>query len=143
MRIYSERTMPTTSLYTKAKEKLLRGQIDLVGATIKVILFKNTYPQDLVNDEFLSQVEIYRLGTDQTLSSKTVAGGAFAAADITFPTVPAGDTSEGVGLYVDTGNPATSSLLLYTDDIQGFPVATSGANIGVAWDKGQYKIFAI
>ena len=77
--------------YAKGKEKILSGDIAWVTDTIKVMLVKNTYPQNLATDEFLDDVEAYRLNTDQTLGSKTVAGGIFDAGDATFTAVTAGE----------------------------------------------------
>jgi len=46
-------------------------------------------------------------------------------------------------IWKDTGNPATSPLLLYIDTIGGFPLATNGGDITVAWNDGAYKIFSL
>ena len=131
------------ALYAKGKEKILSGAIDLVSDTIKVLLVKNTYPQNLATDEFLSDVSGYRLNTDQTLGSKSVAAGVFDAGDATWSAVTAGDISEGVVVYKDTGVAGTSPLLAYIDTITGFPLATNGGDITAAWDNGAYKIFSL
>lgn len=129
--------------YAKGKEKILSADIDWVTDTIKVMLVKNTYPQNLATDEFLDDVEAYRLNTDQTLSGKSITTGVFDAADPTWTAVTAGDTSEGVVIYKDTGSAATSPLLIYIDSITGFPLATNGGDITAAWDNGAYKIFSL
>ena len=131
------------ALYSKGKEKILSAAVDFVTDTIKVMLVKNTYPQNLASDEFLSSVEAYRLNTDQTLAAKSVASGAFDAGDATFAAVTAGDTSEGVVIYKDTGSAATSPLIAYIDVITGFPLATNGGDITIQWDNGAYKIFSL
>jgi len=131
------------ALYAKGKEKILSKAISLTADTIKVILVKNTYPQNLATDEFLTDVSAYRLGTDQTLGSKTVAAGVFDAGDVTYTAVTTGDTSEGVVIYMDTGVAATSPLLFYIDTITGFPLATNGGDIVIQWDNGAYKIYAM
>lgn len=131
------------ALYAKGKEKMLSGAINFSGDTIKAILVKNTYPQNLATDEFLTDVSAYRLNADQTLGSKSVTAGVFDAADATWTAVTTGDTSEGVVLYKDTGVAGTSPLLAYIDTITGFPVATNGGDITVQWDNGAYKIFSL
>lgn len=131
------------AFYTKGKEKILSGSINWVTDTIKAMLVKNTYPQNLATDEFVADISAYRLNTDQTLTGKTVSGGIFDAGDATYTAVTAGDTSEGVVIYKDTGNPATSPLLIYVDTITGFPLATNGGDITIAWDNGAYKIFSL
>ncbi len=129
--------------YAKGKEKVLSGAINFPADTLKAILVKNTYPQNLAADEFLPDVSAYRLNADQTLAGKSVTGGAFDASDITYPTVTAGDTSEGVVIYKDTGVAATSPLLLYIDTITGFPLGTNGGDVTVQWDNGTYKIVSL
>lgn len=133
----------TNAVYTKGKEKILSAAINLVSDTIKVALVKNTYPQDLATDEFYTAISAYVLGTPQALTSKTVAGGAFDADDATFTAVTAGDTSEGVVIYKDTGTAGTSPLLFYIDVIAGFPLDTHGGDIQIRWDSGIYKIYAL
>jgi hypothetical protein len=127
--------------YAKGAEKLLSGLVDVTTATIKAALVKNTYAQNLTSDEFYSTISTYVLGTPQTLGSKTVTGGVFDAADPTFSAVTAGDTAEAVVIYKDTGNPATSPLLMYIDTITGFPLATNGGDITPQWDSGANKIY--
>lgn len=131
------------SFYAKGAEKLLSGAIDLTSNTIKGALVKNTYTQNLSTDEFLSDIASYVLNTAQTLGSKSVTGGVFDAADITFTAVTSGDTTEAVVLYKDTGSSATSPLIAYIDTITGFPMATNGGDIVAQWDNGTYKIFKI
>jgi hypothetical protein len=122
---------------------MLTGEISFPADTLKVRLVKNTYAQNLTTDEFVSVVTPITGSTDQTLGSKTVAGGAFDAADPTFSTVPAGEISEGVVIYKDTGNPATSPVIAYIDTITGFPLTTNGGDITIQWDNGAFKIFSL
>ena len=131
------------ALYAKGKEKILSAAVNFVGDTIKVALVKNTYPQDLTNDEFFSAIAAYVVGTPQTLASKTITNGVFDAADVTYTTVPAGSTLEGVVIYKDTGVAGTSALLAYIDTITGFPLATNNGDVTVQWDNGAYKIFSL
>ena len=135
--------MANTS-YPLGMQKLLGASIDFASNTIKVALVKNTYPQDLANDEFFGpSLSTYVVGTPQTLTGKSVTNGVFDAADATFLTVAAGDTLEGVVIYKDTGVAGTSPLLHYIDTITGFPLATNGSDITVQWDSGAFKIFAL
>lgn len=132
------------ALYTLGKEKILSGAINFSLDTIKACLVKNTYPQNLATDEFYTSISAYALGSGNiTLASKSVTGGAFDAADVTWSAVTAGDTAEGVVLYKDTGVAGTSPLIAYIDTITGFPLATNGGDITVQWDNGSYKIFSL
>ena len=130
-------------LYGLGKEKMLSGLINFTADTIKVALVKNDYAQNFVTDEFYTSISASVLNTPQTLGSKTVTAGVFDAADITFTSVTAGDTAEGVVIYKDTGASATSPLIAYIDTITGFPLATNGGDITIQWDNGSYKIFSL
>ena len=129
--------------YRKGAEKVLLAQINFDTDTIKARLVRNDYAQNLSTDEFLSSVTAITGSTDQTLANPTVTGGVFDADDITFTAVPAGETSEGVVIYKDTGVAGTSPLLMYIDTITGFPLATNGGNVVIQWDNGAYKIVSL
>lgn len=131
------------ALYTKGKEKMLSALINFPSDTLKVALVINTYPQNLTTDEFYTSVSTYVIGTPQTLTTPTVAGGVFDAADVTFTAVTAGSTIEAVVIYKDTGVAGASPLIAYIDTITGFPLATNGGDITVQWDAGAYKIFSL
>ena len=133
----------TNALYAKGKEKLLSGSINMLTDTIKVALVKNTYGVNLATHEFLSDLGATTLGTNQTLTSKSVTGGVFDAADPTWTAVAAGDTALAVVLFKDTGVAGTSPLLLYIDQITGFPLSTNGGNISPEWDNGTFRIFSL
>ena len=131
------------ALYTKGKERILSGGVDFVNNPIKALAVSSAYAANLTTHEFLSDVEEHRLGSDQTLANKTVAGGRFDGDDVTWPGVAAGSTAKAVILYKDTGSAGTSPLLVYTDTITGWPLATSGGDITVQWDNGAYRIFSL
>lgn len=131
------------ALYAKGKEKILSGAIDLTTATIKAALLSSAYTANLSTDEFWSGISANVLNTPQTLASKSVTGGVFDAADVTFTAVTSGSTVKAVVLYKDTGTASTSPLLVYIDTITGFPLATNGGDITVTWDNGSYKIFSL
>ena len=129
--------------YRKGAEKVLLAQVNFNTDTIKARLVKNTYAQNLSTDEFISSVTEITGSTDQTLANPSVTNGVFDADDITFTAVPAGETSEGVVIYKDTGVEGTSPLLMYIDTITGFPLATNGGNVVIQWDNGAYKIVSL
>mgnify|MGYP003622402939 CR=1 FL=1 len=129
--------------YRKGAEKVLLAQVNFDTDTIKARLVKNTYAQNLSTDEFISSVTEITGSTDQTLANPSVTNGVFDADDITFTAVPAGETSEGVVIYKDTGVAGTSPLLMYIDTITGFPLATNGGNVVIQWDNGAYKIVSL
>lgn len=131
------------AFYRKGAQKILNGDIDFDTDTIKVALVKNTYAENLTTDEFYTAISSHVLDTDITLTGVTITNGVFDANDVTWESVAAGDTTEGVVIYKDTGSAATSPLLAYIDTITGFPLTTNGGNVTVQWDNGVYKIFSL
>ena len=131
------------ALFGKGKEKLLSGSINLSTDTIKVALMSSAYTPNLSTDEFYSGISANVLGTPQTLGTKSVTLGVFDAADITFAAVTSGSTASRLVIYKDTGLASSSPVLAMIDTITGFPLATNGGDIQVAWDNGANKIFSL
>lgn len=129
--------------YGKGKERLLDAAIDPNNDTIKAALVSTSYTANLSTHEFYSDISAYVLGTPVTLSSKAITLGVFDAADVTFASVASGSTAKAVVLFKDTGVAGTSPLMTYIDTITGFPLATHGGDITVAWDNGANKIFSL
>ena len=127
--------------YPKGMQKLLSATIDFAGDTIKVCLLPNTYTYSAAH-EFVSDLGS-RIGTDQVLTNKSVAGGVFDADDVDFGTLAPGSTLKAIAVYKDTGNPTTSPLLFYMDQLAGFPMETNGGAVTVPWEDGPKKIARI
>jgi hypothetical protein len=132
------------ALYAKGRQGFLDGSIDWDTDTIKVLLIDTAdYTVDLANHDFLDDVpSAARVGTAQTLGTKTVTDGVADAADVTFTSVT-GDPCEGILIYKDTGNEATSRLIAFLDTGTGLPVTPNGGNITITWDNGANKIFKL
>lgn len=134
----------TKRFYEKGAEQVLRGNIDFVGDTLKVSLMKDSYSPNFSSDDFYNDISALVQAT-VTLASKSVTGGDFDAADITFTAVAAGETCDAIVIWQDTGDPATSVVLIYIDDadITNFPVTTSGADVSVTWANTSTRIFSL
>ena len=130
-----------TGFYRKGAEAILQAFFN--GATIKARLVKNTTAENLTTDQFVSSVTAITGTTDQTLTNVTYTNGVLDADDITFLSVPAGETAEGVVLYKLVTTDADSPVIAFIDTITGFPFATNGGNVIVQWDNGAYKIFSL
>ncbi len=131
------------SVYPKAKEKFLGGGIDLDTAPIKVALVSAGASYNSAH-EFWSSLSANVVGTPATLTSVTVSGGVFNAANVTFTAVT-GSPITALVIFQDTGTPATSPLVSWIDTTSGGPVGVtpSGGNVVIAWDTGVNKIFSI
>lgn len=135
------------ALYGKFKESLLSQSpsVDLDTDTIKVALVSSSYtPNTATNgDQYYSSVSGV-IGTPATLASKTVTGGVFDAADVTFSAVTSTATVQKLVLYKDTGTASNSPLIAIIDSAtSGLPVTPNGGDITISWDNGASKIFAL
>lgn len=124
------------ALYPKWKEALLQaGSNSSLGGTVKAVLLDLAdYTYSAAHD-FMDDVPSgARVGTAQTLGSKTFTNGLFDAADVTFPAVT-GDQSEAILIYIDTGSDATSRPVCFLDTgVTGLPVTPNGGDIGITWN---------
>ena len=132
------------TLYDKARERFLRGQINWDTDTVKVCLVdKNVYTPNFTTHEYLSDVSGSAvIAPGVTLTAKSSTSGAADANDVTFSAV-SGAESEALILYKDTGDPATSPLIALIDSATGLPITPNGGDIIVVWDNGANKIFKL
>ena len=134
------------TLYDKARQRFLEGQINWNTDTIKAVLIDTgAYTANFSSHEFLSDV-----GTSArisgtvglTLTGKATTGGAADAGDVTFTSV-SGPSIEAILLYKDTGTESTSPLIAFIDTGTGLPITQNGGDIIVTWDNGPNKIFKV
>jgi hypothetical protein len=131
------------ALYDKAREAFLKGQINWLTDTIKVILVDAAdYAVDLAAHDYLNDVPAAARVATATLASKTATNGVADAADVTFSSV-SGDSCEALILYKDTGTESTSPLIAYLDTGLNLPVTPNGTNIIVQWSDVDSKIFKL
>ena len=108
------------TLYDAARKRFLEGQINWQTDTIKVYLVDTgAYTPQTQPHEYLSDIATSaRIAGPVTLTSKSTAGGAADAADVTFTSVT-GASIEAIVIYSDTGTEATSPLIAYIDTATG------------------------
>jgi len=131
-------------MYPTFKELLIgTGGVNLDTDTIKVALVDTgTYTYSAAHD-FYNDVSAGVVGTPQTIANTTIASGVFDGDNVTFTSVT-GNSVEALVIYKDTGNAATSNLIMYIDTgVTGLPVTPNGGNITITWDNGANKIFAL
>lgn len=101
------------------------------------------YTPQTTTHEYLSDISSSaRIAGPVTLTSKSTAGGAADAADVTFTSVT-GASIEAIVIYKDTSSEATSPLIAYIDTATGLPITPNGGDIIVTWDNGTNKIFKL
>jgi hypothetical protein len=132
------------SLYTKAKQGLISGNIDLDTDDIRAVLVDGAdYTPNLATHEFLSSIPAgARVAVSGALQNKTVTDGVFDADDIVIAAV-SGDQFEYIVLYKHTGSDATARFIYLIDTATGLPCTPNGSDITLAFDNGTNKIFKL
>jgi hypothetical protein len=130
------------ALYTKGKENLLSGVIDMTNDDIKAVFVDGAdYSPTLATDDELADIPVgARVATSGALQSKTFTDGVFDAADITVSAV-SGDQFEYIVLYDDTSS--GDKLIAIIDSATGIPCTPNGGDITIQWDSGASKIFKL
>jgi hypothetical protein len=131
------------SLYTKAKQHLIDGTIDIDTNDIRAILVDGAdYTPVLATHETLANIPAAaRVAVSGALQSKTVVDGVFDAADIVISAVT-GDQFEYIVLYQHTGA-ESALLLLLIDTATGLPCTPNGSDITIQWASGADKILRL
>jgi len=130
------------AIYPKYKEAILQSAANsnMSSGTVKVALVDTgTYTYSAAH-EFLSSLS-GRVGTDQTIGTKTFTNGVFDGADVTFTGV-SGNSAEALVIYIDTTVAGTSRLIAYLDtNVTGLPVTPNSGDISITWNAS--GIFAL
>ena len=122
--------------YTRYKEQIAQAGINLASGNVKAVLLTSGYSFSAAH-QFESDLgaNILTDGKSPNLASKTFTGGFFDAADVTFSSVTTAQTATKIAFILDTGTPATSSLLAFFDTgVTGLPFATNGGDITLTFD---------
>lgn len=136
-------------LYTKAKQSLLGGELNLSSNVVTIALIDTDVYTFSASHQFRSSVPNTAVVATANLASKSITDGVFDAADVEFPFVT-GANCEALILYHNTGNAeadgnrqADSNLVAYIDTATGLPILPNGGNITVKFSDGASKIFAL
>lgn len=134
------------TLYDKARQRFLEGQLNWMNDTIKVMLIDTgSYTANFANHDTLADVSVAaRITPGVTLNpaSKSTSGGAADAGDVTFTSV-SGPSIEAILIYKEGGTESTSPLIAFIDTGTGLPITPNGGDIIVTWDNGPNKIFKV
>lgn len=132
------------ALYDAGRDGFLLGQIDWDTDDIRAILIDTSaYTVNLSSHDFLNDVPGGARVAVAALTSEASLGanGTADAADVTFPSVPGGDTVSAVIIYKHTGTESTSRLIAYYDTVTNMPLATNGGDITLQFHtSGLFKL---
>lgn len=122
----------SNAFYGKARQAFAAAGIDWANDTIKAMLVDTAdYTVSINVDEFLADIPSGAREETVALANKTNVLGVLDADDAVFSGT-SGDNCEAIVIYKDTGDAATSRLLMYIDTASGLPV-TLGATVTVQW----------
>lgn len=129
-----------SAVYPAGKDGFLRGQVDLLVDTIKVVLLGDyTYdPADAVLSDLTATI-----GSAVQVAVASVADGIAIANDITFASVAAGATVRGLAVYRDAGTAESSLLLAHLDrraDSTPIAIVTNGGDISFTFTNYLVKL---
>ena len=133
------------TLYDSARERFLKGELNWMTDTIKVILVDTgSYTPAFGTHANLADIgPAARISSAPvTLVDKTTSGGAADARDATFPSV-SGPSIEAIVIYKEGADEASSPLIAFIDTGTGLPITPNGGDIIVTWDNGPNKIFKV
>lgn len=129
-------------LYTKGKENLLSGNVDLQNDTIVALLVTGQYIPDTDADDTRAAIPSSAIVGEATLQSTKINNGVFDADDVVFTEV-SGAPIRYIVIIKDADIFQQAPLICLIDDAPQFPVVPDGTNITIQWDNGSNKIFKI
>jgi len=133
-------------VYSKFKNSLLSGQINLISNTVKVKLLNNSYVQNQTSHEFVSDIPSNCIeASSNALTNKIILNNSFTADDIVIENYN-GNGFKSLVLYIDTGSSSTSKLIAYVDNATGLPFVNSlntTVDITIVWSDELTGILSI
>jgi len=133
-------------IYGKAKESLLKGEINLLANQIKALMIDTSlYSPSQNADQFVSDIPTAAIKFDTTaLQSVSITLGVIDAEDLLVPNYPGNAFGALVLFQVGSSN-TNSRLLFYIDTAVGLPFtgSISTSPVTIIWDNGPNKIIAL
>lgn len=135
--------------YPNGLVQLMLGNINLAGGDITVALVSPGYVANFLTDANLSDINpgTNIIGSPMPFLSVTITPGpSFGIMNANSPLVFSAVIGTTVGqlvVYLNTGDPTTSTLIFNITDAAGLPLNPNGGNINVVLDSGLYKIMSI
>jgi len=125
--------MAGNALYSLGKQNLLDKKFDLNTDDMRVVLTDHTgHTPNTSTEDTLDDISAGTVATSTTLGSPTITNGTFDAADRLISGVT-GATVESLTIYLHTGTPTTSFLLVYIDTGTNIPFSPNTGDVTIAW----------
>ncbi len=122
------------ALYPQGKAGIMRGDIVLLTDTIKFVIVDLADYTYSSTHEFLSDIPSgARVAITSALSSKVVEDTAAFKSDNAIAATVTGDEIEAIVMFKDTGDAATSRLILFQDTgLTGAPFTPNGSDVRIS-----------
>lgn len=132
-------------VYSKAKQALLNGEIDVSSSNYQVALLKSSeYSPNQLNDQFVSEIPANAIvGRSQNISNVTNVNGILDANDVSIS--HDGAAFDSIVVYQVGVNDSSSRLFFYIDNSTGLPFEGSNSSLIVTinWSDTANKILAL
>ncbi len=132
-------------VYTKAKESLLKGEINSSSAQYRVALIDSSkYSPNQLTNQFLSEISANAIvAISENIQNVTNTNGVLDANDITISYD--GAAFDSIVLYQVGSSNSNSRLLFYIDSSTGLPFEGSNSSLSVTitWSNETTKILAL
>jgi hypothetical protein len=129
------------ALYPLGKKAMLQGGINMSSGDVKVALI------DLDDYTYSNTHQFYSdlagvVAVSASLSGKTFGDDASFDSNDPILNSATGDELEAIVIFIETGNPATSPLILFQDTgITGMPLTPDGSDVKIVVDSaGWFKL---
>lgn len=132
-------------VYTQCKKAILKGEIDFINDSFKVLVLSSAYTPNQNTDEFVANIPSNAiLARSNEITNKVVSNNTFDAADISISDY-SGTAFNALAIYKDTGNDNTSNLIFYINTANGLPFAGVNAetDITIQWSNDSGKILSL
>jgi hypothetical protein len=122
------------ALYPQGKAGIMRGDIDLLADTIKFVIVDLADYTYSSTHEYLADIPSgARVAITSALSSKVIEDTAAFKSDNAIAATVTGDEIEAIVMFKDTGDAATSRLILFQDTgLTGAPLTPDGSDVRIS-----------
>ena len=133
-------------IYKKAKESMLNGDIDVNGASLKIILAnKSLYTANSSVDQFVSDIPANAIvKISNSITNVTTALGTLDADDLVIPEHD-GTEFDAIIMFQQGASDESSRLIFYIDNSAGLPFEgnTGSIQITIIWNDDSNKILTL
>lgn len=134
------------TVYAKAKQALLEGDLDLTGQSLKVLFIKKSlYTPNFLTNQYVSDVPTAAIVfKTANISNVTAQGGILDATDILEESY-SGGAFDAIILYQVGSSDSSSRLIFFIDESEGLPFTATGGSLllTLQWNNESGKILSL